>query len=192
MGNQLPLIKSCCSAGGLWSGVRGVLCSIHHAAMQQPPATDRLWLSASLFGTGPGWSLAAGAVRDARWRISSQRKRESCISTPASAPEEGKICQQELGTSDLPPLAATTLGCSWTRESSQILPQTCYQGHSPAIHLRSRCWPSCYTRNKITTITFTQKSKRHVPERWLSWNQMRLVREVEEEPIPPTRLLCLS
>lgn len=65
MGNQLPLIKSCCSASRLRSGVQGVLCSIHHAAMQQPPATDRLWLSARRFGTGPGWSLPAGAVGDA-------------------------------------------------------------------------------------------------------------------------------
>lgn len=30
-----------------------------------------------------------------------------------------------------------------------------------------------------------QKSKPHVPERRPSWNQMRLVRELEEQPIPP-------
>lgn len=114
MGNQFPLIKSCCSAGGLWSSVWGVLCSIHCAATQQPPATASLRLSTRLFGTGSGWSLLAGPVGDARWGIYSQRKGKCCM----LAPEEGKIHQRESGTPDLPRLAARTRGYSWTRESS--------------------------------------------------------------------------
>lgn len=57
-------------------------------------------------------------------------------------------------------------------------------GDTPPIHLHRYSQPSCYTQSKIPVVTLTQKSKFHMPERCLSWNQMRLVREVKGSLFP--------
>lgn len=145
------------------------------------------------FGTGPGWSLCllgqqempdGESIPKGRRNAASQDRRQLL--------RRGRFASASRAHLIYLPWQQCPWAAAGPTRAHGFCHKTCHRGHSPAIHLRSRCRPSRYTWDKITITTLMQKSKPHMPERWLSWNQMRLVSEVEEEPTPPTHLLCLS